>query len=285
MISGGSIFSLDGKSTGKLAFDRKTLIRSCGRCWEPMSSTSRSGTASIRSNVAAWRDLSMAACFLRAIAPIWSRPLALEAATGASPTSTILAWKLDLVLRGEASLEILESYNDEAVATADENILHSTRATDFLTPKSRTSEIFRDSVLELAREAGFARRFVNSGRLSTAVSYPESALNTPDRDDWCGDGVSPGSPPLDAPMGDDWLLGKLGGEFVLLSNGPAPVGIGLKVVDLAEWDRSEDAVRRYGLEGGGAYLMRPDQYVAARWKTPNAGGVRAALARARGAAA
>ena len=47
-----------------------------------------------------------------------------------------LGWKLDLVLRGAGPASLLQSYDHEAVATADENIRHSTRSTDFMTPKS-----------------------------------------------------------------------------------------------------------------------------------------------------
>ena len=44
--------------------------------------------------------------------------------------------------------------------------------------------------------------------------------------------------------------------------------------------------RRYGvLASGGAYLLRPDQHVCARWRRPDEAGVRAALQRACGAAA
>jgi 3-(3-hydroxy-phenyl)propionate hydroxylase len=177
-----------------------------------------------------------------------------------------LAWKLDLVLKEEASPELLASYDYEAVITADENILNSTRSTDFLTPKSRISTMFRDTVLGLAGAAPFARRFVNSGRLSTPVSYPESPLNTPDSEDWQGRGIPPGSPPIDAPLGDGWLLERLGGRFALISNGPIAQEVSFPVIDLSCFDNGGVAIERYALEQGGAYLMRPDQYVAARWK-------------------
>src|SRR5689334_23915619 len=77
-----------------------------------------------------------------------------------------LAWKLALVTRGLAPDALMDTYDAERAAAADENILHSTRATDFITPKSTVSRIFRDAVLELAKHHAFARRLVNSGRLS-----------------------------------------------------------------------------------------------------------------------
>ncbi len=188
-----------------------------------------------------------------------------------------LGWKLDLVLRGEAGEDLIETYNEEAVATADENILNSTRSTDFLTPKSAASQALRDAVLELARDQAFARPFVNSGRLSTPVSYPASRLSTPDADAWAN-GVAPGAPVLDAPLGGGWLLDAIGDEFVLLARGwkgAVPVGVRLVEVD-------GTAADRLGLPDGAAALVRPDQYVAARWKAADAAAVEAALTRAKG---
>ena len=53
-----------------------------------------------------------------------------------------------------------------ASTAADENILNSTRSTDFITPKSETSRLFRNAVLDLSENFEFARPLVNSGRLS-----------------------------------------------------------------------------------------------------------------------
>lgn len=188
-----------------------------------------------------------------------------------------LGWKLDLVLRGEAGAELIETYNDEAIVTADENILNSTRSTDFLTPKSAASQALRDAVLELARDQAFARPLVNSGRLSTPVSYPASRLSTPDADDWAN-GVAPGAPALDAPHGGGWLLDALGDDFVLLARGwRGEVPAGLRLVEVEGL-----AAERLGLTEGAAALVRPDQYVAARWKSADPAAVEAALLRAKG---
>jgi len=170
-----------------------------------------------------------------------------------------LAWKLDAVLNG-ADESLIESYNEEAIVMADENILNSTRSTDFMTPKSPVSQTFRNAVLDLSRDHEFTRPFINSGRLSTAVSYPESPLCVPEVDEW-EEGVSPGSPALDAPTGNGWLLQNLGGDWKLLAAQPMK-DVDLPVVVL----EGKLAKERYGLENGGAYLVRPDQYVAGRWK-------------------
>ncbi len=170
-----------------------------------------------------------------------------------------LIWKLDAVLGG-ADRALIETYNDEAITTADENILNSSRSTDFMTPKSAVSQAFRDAVLDLAEHEPFARPFVNSGRLSTPVAYPGSTLTVKDRDSWDG-GVPPGYPAVDAPHDDAWLLRELGGEWKLLAAAPvADVPLSTVVAD------SPTAVERYALTPGVVYLLRPDQYVAARWK-------------------
>lgn len=210
-------------------------------------------------------------------------PFGARGCNGGIADADNLAWKLDLVMRGEADVGLIDSYNYEAIITADENILNSTRSTDFMTPKSKVSAAFRDAVLELAADFDFARPFVNSGRLSTPVAYPNSLLNTPDVDDWSGGGVAPGHPALDAALGEGWLLDHLGGEFVLIGNG-CELAIGdLKVIDLAVLGDDGSAAARYSMPKGAAYLMRPDQYVAARWHRPDEQAINAALLRAKGA--
>ena len=110
-----------------------------------------------------------------------------------------LAWKLKLVLDGLAPDSLMDSYSDERVAAADENLLNSTRSTDFITPKSAVSREFRNAVLTLAGQHAFARTLVNSGRLSVPAHLTASTLNTPDAADFsCV--MQPGAPVADAPV-------------------------------------------------------------------------------------
>jgi 3-(3-hydroxy-phenyl)propionate hydroxylase len=126
-----------------------------------------------------------------------------------------LAWKLAAVLHGRAGEALLDSYGPERGYAADENIRHSTRATDFITPKSEVSRLFRDATLDLAKTHLFARSLVNSGRLSVPATLRESPLNTPDDAEFAGSMV-PGAAAADAPIQADghsgWLLRQLHGE-------------------------------------------------------------------------
>jgi 3-(3-hydroxy-phenyl)propionate hydroxylase len=202
-----------------------------------------------------------------------------------------LAWKLVRVLQGRAPDALLDSYADEREYAADENIRCSTRSTDFITPKSTVSRLFRDAVLDLARSHPFARRLVNSGRLSVPATLSGSPLNTSDVDAFEGTMV-PGAVAADAPLAREraptWLLRELGPEFTLLVFGASPawareLPVRVLAIDGATLQDVEGlAARRYDARPGTAYLIRPDQHVCARWRRPAAAAVQAALARAEG---
>lgn len=196
-----------------------------------------------------------------------------------------LGWKLALVQAGVAPDRLLDSYDAERVHGAEENILNSTRATDFITPKTPVSRMFRNAVLALAETLPFARSIVNSGRLSLPCTYDGSALNGPDAAGMPAR-TRPGSPCPDAPTPEGWLLHRLGPGFTLLTidaDAPAMVSAhGLTVPRLAL--SATDALRdRYlGTAASAVYLIRPDQHVAARWTAFDETAVAAALARAIG---
>ena len=87
-----------------------------------------------------------------------------------------LGWRLDLVARGAAPAALLDGYAAEREHAADENILASSRATDFMTPKTSAARRYRDAVLDLAADHAFARPLINSGRLSVPCTYPALAV-------------------------------------------------------------------------------------------------------------
>ena len=202
-----------------------------------------------------------------------------------------LGWKLKLVLDGIAPPRLIDSYSDERIFAADENLLNSTRSTDFITPKSAMSRRFRNAVLELSETVPGVRSLVNSGRLSKPSAYTASALNTPDGDDFPAR-MAPGTSCDDAPIQlkgrDGWLLNQLGHGFTLLTFGAAPVatvsahgvnarvlGIGGEIIDI-----KGRVAERYDGRPGTTYLIRPDQHVAARWREFDEKAIAAAIARA-----
>ncbi len=210
-------------------------------------------------------------------------PFGARGGNGGIQDADNLAWKLAAVLKGMAPDGLLDSYDAERIPATDENILHSTRATDFITPKTEAARAYRDAALLLAREHAFAREMVNSGRLSLPHSYAASPLSTPDSDAWAG-GPPPGAPCVDAPLADGFLLNRLGNDPVLLRFGDGITGSlpGLHTVTVPSEGVAAD---RYAASAGTAYLVRPDQHVAARFRTPSTDCLAAALARLYGRAA
>ena len=235
-----------------------------------------------------------------------------------------LGWKLAAVLAGAAPEALLDSYDAERITANDENILNSTRSTDFITPKSDAALAYRDAVLELAGRYPFARGLVNSGRLSRPAVLAGSPLNTEDDAPWDG-GLPPGTAAIDAPVTDagrvGWLLPHLslsrlrervgvrvplrqpspqpspasgrGGGFVLLRfaapdlagpDGIETVFVTPSPVPGALHDHAGLIARRYAAAPGDAILFRPDQHVAARWHRFDPAAVSAARDRALGLA-
>ena len=223
-----------------------------------------------------------------------------------------LAWKLALVLASKAPEALLDTYATEREYAADENLRNSTRSTDFITPKSEVSRTFRDAVLKLAKEHAFARRLVNSGRLSTPTTLVASTLNTPDDEPFAG-AMMPGAPAADAPVrvaGEPaWFLAHTGGSFVAVvfsDSGTLGADVASDLGSLAHaaipvrtlvvvpkgvasqpqtgYTVVEDAegmlAQRFDAREGTCYLLRPDQHVCARWRRPDAARVRGAVARA-----
>ncbi|MEO8629505.1 MAG: FAD-dependent monooxygenase, partial [Betaproteobacteria bacterium] len=242
-------------------------------------------------------------------------PFGARGANGGIQDSDNLAWKLARVVRGKATANLLDTYDAERLPAADENIIASARSTDFITPKSNTSRLFRDAALQLARRYPFARALVNSGRLSTPHCYTRTPLTTCDSDQFSA-GLPPGAPAVDAPMqtaqGTAWLIDSLGGRFVgLYFAGGAPIDANIctrlhALRNLAEpvhpvlicspgrlhsWtaegvealeDRNGLAAGRYDAAPNTFYLIRPDQHVAARWRQFDLRATRDAVRRATG---
>jgi 3-(3-hydroxy-phenyl)propionate hydroxylase len=203
-----------------------------------------------------------------------------------------LAWKLDRVMRGTSPQGLLESYHIERSAAADENIRESTRSTDFMAPNSHQEARLRKAVLSLAKDTDFAKRMINGGRLSVPTVY-DTPLSTADADAWSG-GPRPGASMPDAPLAlrdgqarflTDAFI-SVGTDFTLLGFAPDEEPEAVSAIriggEYGYLDPQGLAASRYDAEPGTTYLLRPDGYVAARFKRPTHAAIDAALARAAG---
>jgi 2-polyprenyl-6-methoxyphenol hydroxylase-like FAD-dependent oxidoreductase len=203
-----------------------------------------------------------------------------------------LAWKLAVVLRGEAAPRLLDTYHVERRAAALENLAVTDATMRFMVPRGPLRRLARNAVLRGSLRSATARRWVNSGRLAQPFVYDASPIVAAD----------PGLPGLArhgavAPdvagevVGSDAPVRRLrdlvGDGFLLLLAGhrdadaaaasavraarmayPTPV----RVVSLDADRRLRDAevlrpdpgaAAPYAADGPRAWLIRPDGHVAA----------------------
>ena len=89
-----------------------------------------------------------------------------------------LAWKLAAVLRGKADAALLESYGDERLEAAQQNVCVTNRTARFLRPADGAERLFRQATIGLAKQYPFARTLINTGRMAVANPYSRSRACT-----------------------------------------------------------------------------------------------------------
>ena len=194
-----------------------------------------------------------------------------------------ICWKLQMALRRNSPRALLETYDPERTAAADENMRHTARSTNFIAPQSDAAQAFRDAALDLAKTHPFARTIVNSGRLSTAATLKNSPLNAAGGGDEKG-GAELGAVLPDAPLEKDgaktWMLDELGDGFNVVhfpesgadgkaaaenfEKAAAGLPMRLHVVSPGRLDDPDRLLqKRLGAEAGGWFLARPDGHLCA----------------------
>lgn len=224
-------------------------------------------------------------------------PFGARGANGSIQDTDNLSWKLAYVLQGKAPKSLLDTYQEERSPAADENIYHSSNATDFISPKSEISTLFRNQTLDLAKTELFAQELVNSGRLSHAFRYLDSTLTSADNEEWDST-IQTGYSFNDVELLKDgktsYLIDKLGNDFTLISYGPVNVNaekiaseFDVNIVRISEdgkggslADKKKHFKNRYGVTDGNWYLIRPDHYIAARGKSLDYVVINSAIAKA-----
>ncbi|MDD2547299.1 MAG: FAD-dependent monooxygenase [Burkholderiaceae bacterium] len=216
-----------------------------------------------------------------------------------------LGWHLAFTVKGLGSERLMANYSAERVGAAREIIEESGKSTRFMAPPTRGFRRLRDAVLSLSLTEDFVRPLYH-WRTSRPHEYSHSMLNSLGDDNGLFTaGPAHGAPPQNIRLGaDDFLLDYLGGGFELLyfttaAAVPQPLqdvvaafrarGVPLNVVavgaaqpvagaDQTLADADGHFRQRYGIQAsGGAYLLRPDQHVCARWLTLDATRLQAAL--------
>lgn len=199
-----------------------------------------------------------------------------------------LAWKLAAVISGRANETLLDSYSAERRPIALRNLADSIQSTEFITPKSVHSLGLRDAVLNLAKVAPFAQRYVNTGRFAVWPVLETSPLSVAETSQF-HEMARPGAPVLDCPLVDAdgksiWLTDVTGDDFTVLIYEPRYPDFGVVSSRLSVHfpttviaisanrssaglkDATGEFARIYDAKPGTTYLLRPDQHVLARWR-------------------
>ena len=222
-----------------------------------------------------------------------------------------LGWHLAFVVKGLAGQELLANHSTERVGAAREIITEAGKSTRFMAPPSPGFRLLRDAVLSLSLSQEFVRPLYH-WRTSRPHEYTHSMLNSRNDDNALfKSGPAQGAPPQNVRLGDqggdgDFLLDHLGGGFELLYftdtdlpedlqqviNATRAQGMPLNVTAVGASQPVAGADKhlpdadghlraRYGVPAhGGAYLLRPDQHVCARWLTLDAARLQAAFVNA-----
>jgi len=201
-------------------------------------------------------------------------PFGARGGNGGLQDADALAWRLASVANGNSQDALLQDYDLERQYAADVNIRNSSQATRFMTPAAGAERLFREAVLALAGHTAFAKGMVNSGRLSVPCQYPDF----PDHGIGLPSAASPGKVAPDLPLGNGWLMDRLGERPVLLCFGVD--NNNMSDVEYIHLPDTPLARQRYcGREGKAVYLIRPDQVISARFSEFDAVAIKASLAR------
>lgn len=203
-----------------------------------------------------------------------------------------IGWKLARVIKGEAGEGLLRSYTPERRGATLDVFENASKSTRFMTPPSAGWTLMRNAALSLALTEPFAGGFANP-RQMTPYTYAESPLTAPD-DDRIAGGPKPGEVVPEMRLADgSYLTDHLGSGFTGLFFGapsafPASAAEGLRRLDPAFRiavigggvpDTDEKCAQRFAAEPGDFYLIRPDLYIAGRWRGGDLQAAAQALAR------
>ena len=87
-----------------------------------------------------------------------------------------LAWKLALVVRGDARDALLETYHEERYAAAKENLRVTEATIRFMVPPNRAKRMYRAMILRLSSRLKFLRKWINSGKMAEPYVYRDSSI-------------------------------------------------------------------------------------------------------------
>ena len=183
-----------------------------------------------------------------------------------------IGWKLGWVMNGKASEELLDSYSPERRGATMDVFHNASKSSRFMTPPTYGWKLMRDAALSLALEHKFAGELANP-RQFIPYNYSESSAILDDRDENFLSGPRPGEVLPETRLDRGYLTDLLGKGFTVLcfnvdlANSLANTAP--ESIFVVHIPRPSKASKLLNAENNSAYLVRPDGYIAARWKQAN----------------
>ena len=179
-----------------------------------------------------------------------------------------LAWKLAMVVKGQADARLLDTYEPERIAFAQRLVATTDRAFTFASSDGPLARIVRMDLVPHALPALFSieasRRYFFRTLSQILIHYPHSTLSAGhagaihggDRLPWTGGNFKP--------------LESMDWQAHVYGTAPAPLTAACREIGLAlhvfPWN---DAASRAGLAQDALYVVRPDGYVGLAAATPD----------------
>jgi 2-polyprenyl-6-methoxyphenol hydroxylase-like FAD-dependent oxidoreductase len=188
-----------------------------------------------------------------------------------------LAWKLALVVKGEADERLLDTYESERMPVAHELLESTDRAFTMVVSDSWLAALFRTKIIANVAAFAMKQRRVRARAFRTisqiGIRYPASALSR-NATGYLKDGPQAGERfpwlqiEFDAEHGPEDLFERLDDTaFNLLVIGQAPIaieagGMPIRTVTIPHSAHNDAALERIGIDGPAFYLVRPDGHIA-----------------------
>ena len=207
-----------------------------------------------------------------------------------------LAWKLAMVINGEADEGLLNTYSTERVMAAREICEEAGKSTRMMDPPTKGYDLVRSAILSFSLSDPFCSELMH-WRTSRPHEYPDSALNA-DGDDNAriSGGIPNGAIARNVKLApNDFLFDHFHFGYQLLIFGGSEKAVDartlanrklVKVISIdggainadVEFSSTSDSfVEIYGLQRGGMYLLRPDMHVCGRWRSHDLSRIEAVL--------
>lgn len=200
-----------------------------------------------------------------------------------------LAWKLALFIKGKASANLLDTYQEERRPLALNIIRYTDLAYSFMTTNFFLIRFLRLKLAPLVFPS-VLRRFKKSTRLRDRIFTSVSGIGIKYKQGVLLDSMPAGGFPASAPKPGKrlpWLTYETGGKTCTINDGldsrtfhllifgkqalPAPFQMEvdkysdvISVIYIANEAGNRDLFKSLGLENEGCYLIRPDLYIAWR---------------------